>query len=201
MGHILKFISEETDSEDEEGTARLLDIGKIIRAKEKKEREQRMYENIGKAQREERRDEKIRVMVGKDPDEEELWDQLYRTAEKEDHGKRDKIAEILGVARPVQKKEMRAQPKAMAAKDKEWGKLWSQKVWDETVVKGWSQVAQEARIQNRSIHLGKLFGICVEKGSELPIDDEGRKYKYRVVFQGNRVVDQYWEKALFQDLG
>ena len=33
------------------------------------------------------------------------------------------------------------------------------------------------------------------------MDDERRKYRCRVVFQGNRVVDQYWEKALFQDLG
>eukprot|EP00974_Lingulodinium_polyedra_P089453 8674879-Lingulodinium_polyedra.AAC.1 len=28
-----------------------------------------------------------------------------------------------------------------------------------------------------------------------------RKYKYRVVFQGNRVVDQNYDAAIFQDLG
>ena len=28
-----------------------------------------------------------------------------------------------------------------------------------------------------------------------------RKFKYRVVFQGNQVIDQNWETALFQDLG
>ena len=77
---------------------------------------------------------------------------------------------------------MMASKKALAAKDKEWGKLWDQKVWDRSVVKSWPQVAYEARSQHKDIHLGKLFGICVEKGSELPVDDERRKYKYRVVF-------------------
>ena len=46
-----------------------------------------------------------------------------------------------------------------------------------------------------------LFGIMVEKGSELAKGDARRKYKYRVVFQGNRVINQNWEAALFQDLG
>lgn len=109
--------------------------------------------------------------------------------------------QIFGVARAVQRKEMMASKKALAVKDMEWGKLWNQKVWDASVVKSWSQVAYEARSQHKDIHLEKLFGISVEKGSELPVDDERRKYKHGVVFQGNRVVDQYWEKALFQDLG
>ena len=53
--------------------------------------------------------------------------------------------------------------------------------------------------------MGRLFGLCVIKGAEL--DDTpanwatGRKkYKYRVVFQSNRVVDQDM-KAQFQDMG
>ena len=29
---------------------------------------------------------------------------------------------------------------------------------------------------------------------------EFRKYKYRVVVQGNRVIDQHYEAAIFQDL-
>ena len=47
----------------------------------------------------------------------------------------------------------------------------------------------------------RLFGIMVEKGSELQKGDPRRKYKYRVVFQGNRVINQNWEAALFQDMG
>lgn len=58
-------------------------------------------------------------MLKEDLEEEEMWDRLHRMAEKSVNGKRDKIAEIRRVARPVQKKEMRAQPKAMAAKGKE----------------------------------------------------------------------------------
>ena len=44
-----------------------------------------------------------------------------------------------------------------------------------------------------------LFEICVEKGSELA--PELRKYKGRVVFQGNAVKNQNWEAAMFEDLG
>ena len=59
----------------------------------------------------------------------------------------------------------------------------------------------EAKHAGKYIHIGKLFGICVEKGSELPDGDERKKYKYRVVFQGNRVIDQNMDEAQFQDLG
>ena len=65
----------------------------------------------------------------------------------------------------------------------------------------WDDVAREARRRNETVHMGRLFGICVEKRSELPKGDKRRKYKYRVVFQGNRVVNQNWEVAIFQDLG
>ena len=49
--------------------------------------------------------------------------------------------------------------------------------------------------------MGRLFGIVVEKGAELPKDDPRRKFKGRVVFQGNRVVNQNFQAAMFQDLG
>ncbi len=97
--------------------------------------------------------------------------------------------------------ELRAEAKAQAAMKKEWGNLWGQKVCDDSVVKSWGTVGWEARRRGTYVHLGRLFGICVEKGSELPADDERRKYKYRVVFQGNRVMDQDFQKAQFQDLG
>ena len=50
------------------------------------------------------------------------------------------------------------------------------------------------------MHVGRIFDICVEKGSELPLGDPARKYKGRVVFQGNQVKDENWEVAMFQDL-
>ena len=46
-----------------------------------------------------------------------------------------------------------------------------------------------------------MFGICVEKGSELPEGTEGRTFKGRYVFQGNRVYDEFSEAALFDELG
>ena len=54
--------------------------------------------------------------------------------------------------------------------------------------------------------MGRLFGICVLKGAELPDTKDNwasgrKKYKYRVVFGGNRVVNQNWESAVFQNLG
>ena len=84
---------------------------------------------------------------------------------------------------------------------KEWTRLRERKVWDETVIREWSDLAREARRKGKDINFGYLFGICVEKGSELPEGHPNRKYKYRVVFQGNRVVNQDWEAATFEDLG
>ena len=46
-----------------------------------------------------------------------------------------------------------------------------------------------------------LFGSCVKKNSKLPPGHPKRKFKGRVVFQGNRVTNQNWEAAIFQDLG
>ena len=58
-----------------------------------------------------------------------------------------------------------------------------------------------AQSRNETYHFGRIFGICVEKGSELPPGDKGRKFKGRYVFQGNEVKDQNWEAAIFQELG
>ena len=45
-----------------------------------------------------------------------------------------------------------------------------------------------------------IFEICVEKGSELKEGDPARKYKGRVVFQGNEVRDQNFDYAIFDEL-
>ena len=46
-----------------------------------------------------------------------------------------------------------------------------------------------------------MFGICVEKGSELPTGDKGRKYKGRFVFGGDFVKDEWFQDGVFIDLG
>ena len=62
-------------------------------------------------------------------------------------------------------------------------------------------MAREARLANEEVHFGYLLGLCFEKGSELPEGHPDRKFKGRSVFQGDRVVNQNYEVALFQDLG
>ncbi len=91
------------------------------------------------------------------------------------------------VARPVRKDELAVTPKAQEAMDAEWNRLLAAKVWDTTNVREWDDVAAEAVLNKKEVQFGYLFGICVEKGSELPKGDKGRKFKGRVVFQGNRV--------------
>lgn len=105
------------------------------------------------------------------------------------------------VARPVSRTEMRANEKARLAAHKEWNRLRDNTVWDESVVLNWSDAWANARKEGQYIHKGRVFGICAEKGSELPTNDPRRKFKYRVVFQGNIVTNQQWEWAMFQDLG
>ena len=50
------------------------------------------------------------------------------------------------------------------------------------------EVSAEARRTGAKAHVGRICEICVEKGSELPYGDPGRKFKGRVVFQGNEVL-------------
>ena len=105
------------------------------------------------------------------------------------------------VARTVNKAEIAAVPKAKAAMKVEWDRLRKKHVWNESVVREWDDVADEARVAGKVANLGYLFGICVEKNSEQPEGHPSRKFKGRVVFQGNRVVDQNWQRAIFEDLG
>ena len=104
------------------------------------------------------------------------------------------------VARPVNKAEVRVTPAAQVALQKEWDKLRAAGCWDESGVREWADVAAEARKKNTKAHVGMIFDICVEKGSELPKGDPGGKVKGRVVFQGNNVQDESWNTALFQEL-
>ena len=75
------------------------------------------------------------------------------------------------------------------------------KVWDETHAFEWASIAAVARTKNETVHVGRVFEICIEKGSELPDGHPDKKYKGRSVFQGNQVKDQDWNVAMFQDLG
>eukprot|EP00974_Lingulodinium_polyedra_P062158 6001894-Lingulodinium_polyedra.AAC.1 len=47
--------------------------------------------------------------------------------------------------------------------------------------------------------MGCVFGVCVEKNVETHV--VARNYKFRVVFQGNRVVDHNYDAAIFQAFG
>ena len=105
------------------------------------------------------------------------------------------------VARPVTKKEVKMMPAAEAALLKEWTKLRNATAWDESAVREWRDVAEEARRKGKKAHVGRIFEICVEKGSELPVGDPNRLFKGRVVFQGNGVHDENYDQAIFQDVG
>ena len=107
------------------------------------------------------------------------------------------------VARPVGRKERTSNPRARESVQKEWDKLRRAGkcgCWDESGVREWADVAAEARRNKMKAHVGAIFDICVEKGSELPAGDPARKFKGRVVFQGNRVKDENYDIAMFSDL-
>jgi len=50
------------------------------------------------------------------------------------------------------------------------------------------------------VHIGALHELCMEKGSELPKGEPGRKYKGRAVFLGDRVRDQQGRIAVFEEM-
>ena len=114
----------------------------------------------------------------------------------------EEITELMAmVARPVGRKELIGNPKAQASLDVEWDKLMKKKAWDMASVREWEEISKEAKKKGKKVHVGKVFEICVEKGSELPANDPLRKFKGRTVFQGNNVRDENSDSALFSELG
>ena len=88
------------------------------------------------------------------------------------------------VARPVKPAEVKTNPDAQAAMQKEWDRLRAVKrpdgtfgVWDESKVEEWSLVRKRARASGEKAHVGLVFGIVVEKNHELDPKDPLRKYK------------------------
>jgi hypothetical protein len=105
------------------------------------------------------------------------------------------------VARSVGKSEIAKTKAAQEALDKEWEKLLKIGTWDESKVEEWNRVAERHRRSATKAHIGRIFEICVEKGSELPLGHPERKFKGRSVYQGNQVRDEYGRQAVFEDLG
>ena len=104
------------------------------------------------------------------------------------------------VARPVTKAELRANDEAIKAMAKEWRKLVEKGVFDWSVVRSADEVRRSARVEGIKAHVGRVFGICVEKGAELEPDDEGRYFKGRYCFQGNDVRDEWGGMAIFNEM-
>ena len=118
----------------------------------------------------------------------------------------DKLGEIADsmyalVAKILQQPEIQRTPAAKAALDKEWQKLVDKGCWIEKQVREYDQVASEAQKKKLKVHFGRVFEICALKGSELKEGDPNRKYKGRSVFQGNKVLDENSDHALFAELG
>ena len=54
------------------------------------------------------------------------------------------------------------------------------KAWDMLSVREWEDVSHEVEKKNKKVHVGRVFEICVKKGSELPANDPLRKLKGRL---------------------
>ena len=105
------------------------------------------------------------------------------------------------VARPVKQKEFNSNPEAQKSLDVEWENLVKKRAWIIESVREWDAVRAEAQRKGKKLHVGKVFEICVEKGSELPKGNPLRKCKGRTAFQGNNVQDENSSAALFSELG
>jgi hypothetical protein len=89
---------------------------------------------------------------------------------------------------------------ALNAVRKEWTML-HEKVWDVRKVRSKRKVIEEARRNKKVVQFGRVHALCHEKNEELPLGHPNRKFKGRVVFLGNNVVNQDYESAVFADLG
>jgi hypothetical protein len=104
------------------------------------------------------------------------------------------------VARTVTRKELSSTPAASQSLQDEAEKLVSKGAWDPKGVREWDHVAGEARKLGAKAHVGRIFGIVVEKHPELPLGHPDRKFKGRLVFQANEVRDENARYAIFAEL-
>ena len=104
------------------------------------------------------------------------------------------------VAKVLSPKEVSTNPAAQAALDKEWQKLVDKGCWVEKKVREYEAVASKAKKDNAKVHFGNIFEIGALKGAELKEGDPNRKYKGRSVFQGNKVVGENSDHALFAEM-
>ena len=132
-------------------------------------------------------------------EEDSLWS-LRTKRPGDDVGIEDMKRAFLFVARTVSRKEVAETPEANKACQKEWDRLEEIKCWNIKGVREWRPVKREADKLGIKVHIGSVHAICVEKGSELDMDNPDRKYKGRVVFLGDRVKDQHGHYALFEDM-
>ena len=110
-------------------------------------------------------------------------------------------APVALVDRPVNQKEFNNNPEAQKSFDVEWEKLVQKRAWVIESVREWDDVRAEVKRKGKKVHAGKVFAVCVEKGSELPKTNPLRKLKNRTVFHDNNVQDENSSAALFSELG
>ena len=98
------------------------------------------------------------------------------------------------VTRPVARKEMISNPKAMEAFMKEWKGLWDQEVFDFSTTREYDDVVAEAKKKGEKIHMARVHGLIYEKNYQLKEDDPARKFKGRGVLLRDQVKDQTWRR-------
>jgi hypothetical protein len=104
------------------------------------------------------------------------------------------------IVKQLTKKEIRSNPAALEASKAEWKKLRDEDngrgCWDESKVREYFSVVQEARQTKKKVHMARLFEIVGIKHWEKP---SMHKAKARVVCQGNIVRDENGLAALFAE--
>ena len=78
-----------------------------------------------------------------------------------------------------------------------WGKHAKKGVWGLKSARSWRKVKRALAECGGNTHMSRVFGVCVDKGSELPKGSPGRKFKGRFVFQGDKVRDVSNEAVVF----
>jgi hypothetical protein len=102
------------------------------------------------------------------------------------------------VTKLLSRKEMLADPKAIAALHNEAGGLIQSGTWDNSSVRSKQAIIEECKATNTSAHFGQLMTICSIKHHELSAEQQ--KHKGRIVYRGDITKDHTGALAVFQEL-
>ena len=102
------------------------------------------------------------------------------------------------MTKALNRSQWSADPRALAAIEKECQGLRSNETWDDSTVCDLDQLIYQSKTLGQNVRIAELLVLCGIKHAEL--DESKHKYKGRIVYRGDKVFTQNGDIVLFTEV-